>query len=83
MRAHRSRPDLAKLIDTKVCVAQHEPASGWNVQLEVETTWDEIVDVKIKSGPGALASCLAETTWALRLDGRFDLEREAFTVDLR
>ena len=42
-----------------------------------------IVDVEIKGGPAALASCLAETTWAVRLDNRFDLEREDFNVELR
>jgi subtilisin-like proprotein convertase family protein len=78
----RKPPDLSALIDTKACVAKHTPAPGWKVQLEVETTRDEIVDVTIKSGPGALASCLAETTWALRLDRRFNLEREHFTVEL-
>jgi hypothetical protein len=83
MRGLRTRPDFAKLVDTKACVAQHKPPSGWNVQLAVETTRDEIVDVRIKSGPAALASCLAETTWTIRLDGRFDLERETFNVELR
>jgi hypothetical protein len=81
--AQRIKPDLSKLIDTKACVAQHKPASGWSVQLEVETTRDEIVDVTIKGGPAALARCLAETTWAIRLDSRFSLVRESFAVELR
>ncbi len=79
----RTAPDFAKLVDTKACVTAHKPTPGWSVVLDVETTWDEIVDVKVKSGPAALARCLAETTWTIRLDDRFGLQREAFTVNLR
>jgi len=78
----RRVPDLAALIDTKACVAQHQPTAGWKVQLAVETTRDEIVDVAVTGGAGPLATCLLETTWRVRLDSRWSLERESFVVDL-
>ena len=78
----RRLPDLGSLIDTRACVAQHKPAAGWKVQLTVETTRDEIVDVAVTGGAGALATCLLEATWNVRLDKRWDLERESFVVDL-
>src|SRR6185295_13257897 len=78
----RRKPDLASMIDTKACVAQHKPAAGWHVQLAVETTRDEIVDVAVTGGAGPLATCLLETTWQVRLDNRWNLDRESFVVDL-
>jgi len=81
--AHRVRPDLASLISTKACVAQHKPAPGWSVTLAVETTFDEIVDVDIKSGGSQLANCLVEATWAVRLTSVYDQERENFVVELK
>lgn len=78
----RRTPDLKSMIDTKACVAQHKPAAGWKVQLTVETTRDEIVDVAVTGGAGPLATCLLETTWQVRLDRRWSLDRESFVVDL-
>jgi DNA-binding GntR family transcriptional regulator len=83
LRLDPRTPDLGALIDTKACVAQHKPAAGWKVQLTVETTRDEIVDVAVTGGAGPLATCLLETTWTVRLDSRFNLERESFVVELR
>lgn len=82
MGVMRRVPNLASLIDTTACVAQHKPAAGWKVQLTVETTRDEIVDVAVTGGAGPLATCLLETTWQVRLDSRWNLERESFVVDL-
>jgi subtilisin-like proprotein convertase family protein len=78
--AHRSKPTID--VDPDACVKQHRPASGWRVSLDVETTKDEIVDVELAHGSGAFASCLVDATWAVRLDRRFDQERETFTVTL-
>ena len=36
-----------------------------------------------KSTSPALANCLAETTWAVRLTAAYNQEREAFVVDLK
>lgn len=80
-RADRHPPDLRALIDVRACVAQHHPASGWRVHLDVETTRDEIVDVATPE-TSPLARCLAETTWRVRLTSAFDREREQFSLDL-
>ena len=53
------------------------------VYLTIETTRDEIVDVTVEHGDPKLASCLAETAWAIRLDNRFDRDRETFAIELR
>lgn len=79
-----SRPvaDLRSMIETGPCLRKHPPAGPWSVELEVETTKDEIVDVAVRGGAGPLAACLAEAAWAVRLDDRFDQHRETFAVEL-
>lgn len=74
-----SPPDLESLIDTSACVQRIHPRSAWKVTLDVETTKDEIVDVRSTTA-GALADCLVETAWATRLDDHFLLERQQFTI---
>jgi hypothetical protein len=44
------------------------PASG---QLTVETTSDEVVDVRVTAASDAMAECLTEAAWALRLSPQF------------
>lgn len=75
------RPNLRDLIDTSRCVASIRPPTAWSVQLSVETTKDEIVDV-IPAADGPLAACLAETAWTVRLDTRFTADHDAFAVVL-
>jgi hypothetical protein len=84
--AIRFSPDLAGLLAgaVKRCVAAHKPAAGWSIDLEVETTLDEIVDVIAKSPKSPLGDCLIEAAWSLRLDpATFDRERESFAITLR
>ena len=58
-------------------------ADGWRVSLAVETTLDEVVDVRVTSGAGALATCLAETVWQLQLDRHtFDASHDDFAIEL-
>ena len=78
----RRPPDLQSLIDTRACLAKHKPAAGWSVKLAVETTSDEIVDVSVRNGSGALADCLVEATWKVRLTPVFDQLRDEIVVDL-
>jgi hypothetical protein len=86
-RETRTPPDLAAMLATGVkrCVATHKPAAGWTFDLDVETTFDEVVDViagsKAKTSP--FGDCLIEVAWAVRLDKRFDEEREMFELTLR
>lgn len=51
------------------CAAQHQ-RFGWTVELRVETTGLEIVDVEVAGRTGAsapLRSCITELVWALEL----------------
>ncbi len=79
---YRAPPDLGALIDRKACIAKFAPAAGWRVQLEVETTKDEVVDVSTDDR-SAFATCVLEATWRVRLTPAFDLQREQFSVELR
>jgi hypothetical protein len=75
-------PDWRQLIDTEACVRQVRPTAPWSVTLNVETSYDEVLDVGIPT-PSAMATCLAETTWALRLDrAQFYEPTNAYTVEL-
>ena len=78
----RVTPDLRRLFDPAACVARLRPAAPWTVALAVETTRDEIVDVT----PGAdtaMARCVAEAAWAVRLDRAvFTEPRETFRITL-
>lgn len=78
----RTTPDLRSLVDTTACVAKHSPPSGWKVELAVQTTMAEIVDVSINGGQGRMADCLVETVWAIKLDRQFDQELENFVIEL-
>lgn len=66
--SQRPAPDLAKLLGPAIeaCLRAH-PVGTDRVQLRVETTRDEVVDVVIIGGPQAAATCVAEAAWALRL----------------
>ena len=78
----RAYVDFRQLIETASCVASVRPTATWEVTLTVETTKDVVVDVELGQ-PSAMATCLAEITWAIRLDkNRFELERESFQVQL-
>jgi len=80
-----ARPDLRALIDTAACERTVKPRDGWRVELDVETTRDEIVDV-IAGAPNArdaMTACLVEVAWRVRLDPQvFQLSRERFHVAL-
>lgn len=77
-----SRPDLRDLIDTSACAQKVKPAPGWRVELDVETTKDEIVDV-IAGAHDAMTACLVEAMWNVRLDpATFGSPRERLHVAL-
>ena len=71
----RTRPDVASLVDSAACVRDTLAA---DVVLEVETTRDEIVDVRNLGADSPRATCLVEATWHARLDSRFDLDHDTF-----
>ncbi len=79
----RQKPNLATMIDTRPCLAKFPQRDGWEVELAVETTREEVVDVSTDE-KSPFAACLVETAWSLRLDATvFDLDREQFRVALR
>ena len=80
--ASRRTPNFSSLVDTASCVASVRPTAPWDVMLSVETTRDEVADVEL-AAPSAMATCLAEIVWAIRLDKDiFFLDREDFEVQL-
>jgi subtilisin-like proprotein convertase family protein len=77
----RRPPDLHGLIDANACEKTAKPPKGWHVMLTIETTKDEIVDVTIATGAGAMATCLAEAYWPVKLDPAvFYEERQSYDV---
>ncbi len=78
----RRKVDFRRLIDTSACVAAVKPTAPWRVTLAIETTRHELVDAQ-PDAPSAMADCLTETAWNLRLDpGMFPLPHESFSVEL-
>ncbi len=62
----------------RTCVEQHPPTiESWTVKLDVETTFDEVVDVRSSGDVSAgLQHCIQEAAWALRLPPSHDKSRE-------
>ncbi len=78
-------PDLRALLaaGVKACAAKLAPPAGWKVSIGVETTYDEVVDVEVRSGgPAPLAACIVEAAWAVRLTAAFREEREWYELEL-
>lgn len=78
-------PSFAKLLadDITRCARTHVPTGSWSVELAVETTSREIVDVEAKQASHpAMRSCLVEATWALDLPLASWPERETYRVTL-
>jgi hypothetical protein len=77
------RPDLAAMLgamlDAHACFATDRR----EVTLAIDTTRDEIVDVAIVGAADPAARCVAEATWRVRLDNRFDRAHERFTIVVR
>jgi len=63
-------PSFAKLLadDITRCVRTHVATQAWSIDLAIETTSREIVDVEAKQAShAALRTCVVEATWALDL----------------
>jgi len=66
------------------CVQVHAPPRGWGLELEVETTGPEIVDVTVTRATHApLRECVVAAVWALELPAAAWPERDSHTLDLR
>lgn len=64
------------------CVAEHRPEPDWSVDLRVETTFQEIVDVIAAERPSDLERCLLEAAWAVDLTWNFSDERRTYPLHL-
>jgi hypothetical protein len=73
----RHPPDLRALVDVTACVDVH---GAQHATLDVDTTFAEVVDVRVRNGQAAFATCVAEAVWATRLSPAFNLEHEHFVV---
>lgn len=73
-------PTIASLMTAgmKRCTDQHRPAAGWSIELDVETTGVEIVDVIAGGEASALRSCLVEVTWKIELPDEFSRDDREF-----
>lgn len=80
----RKVPDPRTLLTAAVarCVAAHKPPAGWRVRIQLDTTYDEVVDVTAPGPAQPITPCLVEAVWALRLTPDYDRAREAFAFDL-
>ena len=76
----RPEPDRLALLSgaldarLRACAALHGAAP---IELTIETTVDEVVDVAATGGSAALADCAREAAWALALDPHFFDQRHA------
>lgn len=80
--AFRSEPDWDSMFDIASCMKSQTPSAPWTVDITLETTRMEVVDVATAT-PGGMARCLVEAVWATKLDpGRFDDDHQTYTFSL-
>ncbi len=61
------------------CTKKHAPKPGWSVKLDLQLTYEEIVD--IDTPRDAMAQCIAEAAWQVSLpDYKYTKERDTLTV---
>jgi hypothetical protein len=65
------------MIDARPCHPTRD------IELAIDTTRDEIVDVAIHGAVDPMSTCVADAAWRVRLDKRFDAMRDQFTVVVR
>jgi hypothetical protein len=80
--AFRSEPDWESMFDIASCVKSQTPSAPWKVDITMETTRMEVVDVSTDT-PGGMARCLVEAVWAAKLDvQRFDDDHQTYAFSL-
>ena len=66
------------------CVKRHQPAAGWAVHLDMETTGHEVVDVVPGAGATTpVGACLIEAVWALPLPTSYVAARATHPLDFQ
>ncbi|MCA9719340.1 MAG: VWA domain-containing protein, partial [Myxococcales bacterium] len=78
------RVPLEQLLSAGVaaCERARSPARGWSIEMSLETTYDEVVDVEATGASEAMRACVVEAAWALELSG-YRQEREHHRLTLR
>ncbi|MBW2458198.1 MAG: proprotein convertase P-domain-containing protein [Deltaproteobacteria bacterium] len=65
--------------DVEACTKKHAPKPGWSVKLDLQLTYEEIVDIDAPKGD--LARCIAEAAWKVALpDYEYSKKRDTLTV---
>lgn len=78
----RGEPDWDSMFDIASCMKSQAPSAPWSVDITMETTRMEVVDVTSDT-PGGMARCLVDAVWAAKLDpGRFDDDHQTYTFSL-
>jgi subtilisin-like proprotein convertase family protein len=78
---------IRELMDAGIrrCVSEHRPRDDWQVELDVETTWREVVDAQVVKGASAgkaFDQCLIEAAWTVDLTWNFNDQRRMYRVSL-
>ena len=73
--------DIAVLAkkDTDLCFAKYPKTTGWSANLEVESNYQELIDV-IPEKSDVLTSCIVEAIWAVQLNPGFTEKTETFAL---
>ncbi len=66
------------------CMSKHQPGPSWKLELKVESTLQEIVDVIPQRKPAsAMDTCAVEAVWNTRLSWNFKHERKLHPLVLK
>ncbi len=73
-----SQPDYAAVLSGQAgaaiahCTGSQPQDAGGSVEIEIETTWREIVDVGVRADDPALGACVEAALWGIDLDPVFE-----------
>jgi hypothetical protein len=67
----REPPDLTPLLAQAIAACAASEPAPWAVEIAIDTTGIEIVDVEVATGSPGLARCATEAAWQLDLPGEF------------
>ena len=77
-----SRPSIASMLEDAVAACRATHQDDREVEVGVETTWREIVDVVPQGDSSPLRRCVVEATWVLELPSSYNRRRDSFMVTL-
>jgi subtilisin-like proprotein convertase family protein len=73
--------DIAALAkkNTDLCFAKYPKAEGWSATIEVESNYQEVIDV-LSTKNDVLSACIVEAIWAIQLSPGFKNKTETFNL---